>query len=105
MTDDPEVIAWSRQKMVIISSTYFIYGINQIMSATMRSMGKPLAPTITTLIFLCALRFVWVYFVYPLIPNLTFLYLVWPIGWALSAFTLWLVYIPTARKLKAAVTA
>ncbi|MBR2938090.1 MAG: MATE family efflux transporter [Oscillospiraceae bacterium] len=100
MTDDPEVIAWSRQKMVIISSTYFIYGINQIMSATMWSMGKPLAPTITTLIFLCALRFAWVYFVFPLIPNLTFLYLVWPIGWALSAFTLWLVYIPTAKKLK-----
>lgn len=103
MTDDPEVIAWARQKMIIISSTYFIYGINHTMSAALRSMGKPMVPTATALVFLCAMRFAWVYFVFPLVPNLTFLYLVWPIGWTLSSLVQWFVYIPTARKVKVAV--
>ena len=73
------------------------------MSAALRSMGKPMVPTATALVFLCAMRFAWVYFVFPLVPNLTFLYLVWPIGWTLSSLVQWFVYIPTARKVKAAV--
>lgn len=84
MTDDPQVIAYSQQKMIIISSTYFICGISDIFNAALRAMGKPTFPTITTLVFMCGLRFVWVYFVFPLVPNLTFLYLVWPLGWVAS---------------------
>lgn len=53
----------------------------------------------TTLVFLCALRFVWVYWVFPLLPHLSFLYLVWPIGWILSIVTLLVVFFPTAKKL------
>lgn len=100
MSDDPAVIAYSRQKMIIISSTYFICGINDIVCAALRGMGKPIAPTIATLAFMCGLRFAWVYLIFPLVPNLTFLYLVWPIGWVLSIVSLLLVYFPTVKKLK-----
>ena len=88
MSVNPTVIAFSQQKMIIISSTYFICGINDIFGATLRGMGKPTLPTIATLLYMCLLRFVWVYFIFPLVPNLTFLYLVWPIGWILSIVTL-----------------
>ena len=98
MSSDPEVIAYSQQKMMLISSTYFICGINEIMGAAMRGHGKPLIPTVSTLLFMCALRFVWVYAVFPLLPNLTFLYLVWPIGWSLSIVTVTAFYIPTVRR-------
>ena len=100
MSDDPEVIAWSRQKMIIISSTYFICGINDIFCAALRGMGKPIVPTIATLIFMCGLRFAWVYWVFPLVPNITFLYLVWPIGWVLSIVSLLPIYLYTVRQLK-----
>lgn len=99
MSSDPTVIAYSRQKMIIISSTYFICGINDVICAALRGMGKSMAPTIATLMYLCALRFVWVYLIFPLIPNMTFLYLVWPVGWTLSIITLLFVFFPTARKL------
>ncbi len=84
--------------MVIISSTYFICGINEIMGAALRGMGKPIIPTISTFVFMCALRFVWVYLIFPLNPNLTFLYLVWPVGWVLSLITL-IFFFPTRRQL------
>jgi len=100
MSDDPVVIAYSRQKMIIISSTYFICGINDIFGASLRGMGKPFAATLSTMVYMCLLRFVWVYLIFPLVPNLTFLYLVWPIGWVLSIITLLFFYVPTVKKLK-----
>ena len=100
MSQDPEVIAYSMQKMMIISSTYFICGINEVMCSTMRGMGRPMVPMVLTFIYMCVLRFVWVYGVFPFYPNLTFLYLVWPIGWALSIITTLFFYFPTIKRLQ-----
>ena len=98
MSDSPAVIAYSQQKMIIISSTYFICGINEIMGSSLRGMGRPNIATVSTLIFMCALRFLWVYLIFPLYPNLTFLYLVWPISWVMSIILLLCYYFPTLEK-------
>ncbi|MBQ2696433.1 MAG: MATE family efflux transporter [Clostridia bacterium] len=100
MSSTPAVIQYSQQKMIIISSTYFICGINEIMGGALKGMGKPIIPTVATLLFMCAIRFVWVYGIFPLCPNLTFLYLIWPIGWILSIAMLLIAYFPTMRKLQ-----
>ena len=100
MSNDPEVIGYSQQKMIIISSTYFICGINEILGASMRGFGKPIVPAVSTLIFMCAIRFVWVYLIFPLFRNLTFLYLIWPIGWILSILTILAFLLPTVRRLE-----
>ncbi len=92
MSSTPAIIAYSQQKMIIVSSTYFICGINDVIGGALRGLGKPIAPTISTLVYMCALRFLWVYLIFPLCPNLTFLYTVWPIGWTLSIVTLLVVY-------------
>ena len=87
--------------MIIISSTYFICGINDIFGGALRGMGRPNLATISTLVYMCLFRFVWVYAIFPFIPNLTFLYLVWPIGWVLSIITLLPFYFRTFKKLEA----
>ena len=101
MTDDPVVIEFAQQKMILISSTYFIFGINNICDAALKGMGKPVVSTVTTFLFMCVLRFVWVYLIFPLFPDsLTFLYLVWPVGWILCIATELCFYFPTVKKLK-----
>lgn len=100
MSSTPEVIAYSQQKMVIISSTYFICGINEIMGGVMRGLGKPIIPTVCTMLFMCVFRFFWVYLIFPLCPNLTFLYLVWPIGWIMSILVILVFYSRTMKKLE-----
>ncbi len=100
MSSNPEVIMYSQQKMILVSSTYFICGINEIVGAGLKGMGKPMVPMIATMIFMCGIRFPWVYFVYPLYKNLTFLYTIWPIGWVLSIITVLCFLIPTAKKLQ-----
>lgn len=100
MSSDPEVIAYSQQRLILIAATYFICGIYENVGAALRGIGKPIIPTVTTLVFMCAIRFVWVAVFYPLCPNLTFLYLIWPIGWVLSTLTSIAFYIPAMRKLR-----
>ena len=100
MSSTPEVIEYSCQKMIIISSTYFICGINEVMGGTLRGMGKPIVPTVATLVFMCLIRFIWVYVIFPLCPTMTFLYLIWPIGWILSIITQLIAYFPAMSKLQ-----
>ena len=100
MSSTPEVIMYSQQKMIIVSSTYFICGINEVLSGSLRGLGKPMVPTISTLIFMCFLRLFWVSFIFPLCRTLTFLYLVWPVGWVLCIIVALCVLIPTVKKLQ-----
>ncbi len=100
MSSSRSVIEFSQQKMIIVSSTYFICGINEVMGGVLKGMGKPMIPTIATFVYMCVLRFVWVYGIFPYYRNLTFLYLVWPIGWILSIITLLIAYFPAISKLQ-----
>lgn len=100
MSSNPEIIDYSRQKMIIVSSTYFICGINEVMCGILKGLARPITPAVTSLIYMCLLRFLWVYYIFPLCPNLTFLYLVWPIGWVLSIITQLFVYFPAISKLQ-----
>ena len=102
MSTSPAVIAYSQQKMIIISSTYFICGINDIFGGALRGMGRPNLATIATLVYMCLFRFVWVYGIFNNLPNpnMTFLYLVWPIGWILSIVTLLPFYFGTFKRLE-----
>lgn len=100
MSNNPEVLEYSRQKMVIVSSTYFLTAINEILGVALKGMKRPIVPMICTMIFMCAIRFPWVYFVFPHFNSLTFLYLIWPIGWVSSAIVLCFFFFPTVRKLK-----
>ena len=86
--------------MILVSSTYFLSGINEIMGGVLKGMGKPIIPAVSTLVFMCLIRFPWVYFIFPMYPNLTFLYLIWPIGWILSVTTLLIAYFPAISKLQ-----
>lgn len=100
MSTNPEVIKFSQQKMMLISSTYFICGINEILGAAMKGMGKPMVPMVSTMIFMCGIRFPWVYLIYPLYKNLTFLYTIWPIGWILSIIIILFFLIPRIKTLQ-----
>ncbi len=101
MSDVPAVIDYSQQRMMVVSSTYFICGINEVLGGSLKGMGRPITPAVTSLVFLCALRFLWVYAIFPLFPSLSFLYAVWPIGWTLSIIVLLIDFCIAFSKIKA----
>lgn len=100
MSDDPTVIALARQKMILVSTPYFIYGISEVLCAAMRGLGRPIVAALTSLTHMCVIRIFWIYVIFPLNPELWFLYLIWPIGWVLVTLTILCFYFPTMKRLK-----
>jgi len=101
MSGNPDVIRFSQQKMIIVSSTYFICGICETLVGTLRGIGKNTVSTVATFVFMCLLRVAWVEWVFPLCPpDLTFLYLVWPVGWIACIITYLIVFFPAISKLQ-----
>lgn len=100
MSPNPMVIEYAGQKMKIISRLYFVCGVQDVFCGAFRGIKKPIIPTVISFFCTCILRIIWVAFIFPLNPNLTFLYLVWPIGWSVAILSLLSLFIVEYKKLK-----
>lgn len=98
MTSDPAAIAFSQQKMIIVSSLYFLAGFDGILAGALRGMKKPLPPAITSVVFSGLFRILWIYLIFPIKPSLTLLYTTYPVGWILSIITLFVIFRITIKK-------
>ena len=100
MSKSPAVIETASKQIVLISGLYFICGIAYALNAVLRGLGRPIIPTVSSMLFMFALRFLWVWFIYPLCPNIVFLYTVWPVSWVLCSITGFAFCLPTLRRLE-----
>lgn len=89
----PEAINMGRSRLIIISSTYFLCGIMDVLSAYLRGLEHPVTPTVITLFGACVLRITFIFTVFHMIPEvhtLGWLYATYPISWTLVI----LLYVP-----------
>lgn len=72
-------------RMSMICTTYFLCGIMEVLSGTLRGMGKSVLPMGVSIFGSCLLRIVWIYTVCPIFPgNISVLYLAYPVTWAIT---------------------
>ena len=81
---DAQVIAIGLVRLKYIAAPYFLCGIMEIFSGTLRGMGVTLAPMFVSVMGACVFRIFWVYAVLPLTGELETLYLSYPISWVLT---------------------
>lgn len=100
--DAPEVIeqiiAVAFERMLIICGTYFIDGIMEVVSAALRGIGYPTTSAVIVLVGTCLFRILWIYVIFPLYPQLWFLFALYPISWAITSFVCWIVLRVKLRK-------
>lgn len=73
-------------RMQIISTTYFLCGIMEVLSGVLRGMGKSVLPMGVSIFGSCLLRIAWILTVCPLFPgNITVLYMAWPVTWVITS--------------------
>ena len=84
---EADVIATGMIRMRFIAGPYFICGIMEIFSGTLRGMGVTLQPMLVSVMGACVFRIAWVYLVLPLTGTLETLYLSYPISWILTGGT------------------
>ena len=81
--NDPEVINWGMLRLKILLSTYFLCGVMDVISGTLRGLGHSIKPMITIIIGVCGFRIFWVCVIFPLHRSMTSLICSYPISWAL----------------------
>ena len=81
---------------------YFLCGIMETVSGTLRGLGYSLSPMILTIGGICGLRILWIIAFFPMeaFNSLGGLYLCYPISWSVTALVLSVLLISAYRKAK-----
>ena len=85
-TNNPEVIEAGMKRMIVITTTYFLCGMMDVMVGIMRGLGDSIIPMIVSLVGACGLRLIWIATVFqiPQYHNVTTVYVAYPISWAIT---------------------
>lgn len=83
---DPQVIAYGSQRLRIMGTTGVICALMDVAAGGLLGMGRPILPTVVTMLGVCLFRTLWVIFIFPLNHVPWFLYICYPISWTLVFF-------------------
>lgn len=100
MTDDPAEVDFAWNRLLILGTTYFTCGLMEVMSYTMRGLGKSAIAMIVSLSGSCLFRIVWIYTVCRFVPTIDALYWVYPVSWVLTFAIFLPIYFPSIRRIE-----
>ncbi len=98
--DNQEVLAAASVRFNMLIIPYFLCGIMDIMSGTLRGMGKSISSAIISLIFACGFRIVWISTVFRMFPTPRCIYVTYPLSWILTAAVGAIFVVITVKKEK-----
>jgi len=99
-TDSRAVMDAGITRMMYVCLPYCLCGMMDVMVGGLRGLGYAVLPMIVSLIGACGLRLVWIFtlFQIPMFHETRFLYVTYPISWAVTFITLVICYIIVKRK-------
>jgi len=99
ITDSPESIQYGLLRMAYISLPYFICGMMDTMSGSIRGMGVAMPPMLISLVGVCGIRVGWIYtiFAIPKYHTLESIYISYPISWAATFVALLVLFLVLYR--------
>ncbi|MBR3837874.1 MAG: MATE family efflux transporter [Clostridia bacterium] len=85
-TKEAQVIRIGTPKLLLTCWGYMIYLFAEFSNSIKRGYGKTVTPTILNIACVCGVRVIWVWAVYPFLPQTVFwLYIALPISWLFSS--------------------
>ena len=84
ITDNPIAIDFGYIRILITGIPYFICGIMEILSQTVRGLGYSTTATINAIWTLVGTRIVWINFILPLNRTPELLFFCWLVSWIIS---------------------
>lgn len=102
ISDEPDAFRYGLIRLSYVCLPYFLCGIMDVMSGTLRGMGASLVPMILTVCGICGFRLVWIYTIFAMerFHTLEMLFVSYPISWAATFFALGAFYFVMKRSLK-----
>lgn len=90
---NPEVIKIGYYRLVMIFSAYFFSQSYEVMSGYMRGFGISLMPAVLTIIGICGVRIVWIYYIFPKYKTFLNIMAVYPISLGITAVIILIAFI------------
>ena len=81
---DPQVISAGLIRLSIVSASYFLCGIMDVIVGSLRGMGYSMMPMLISLTGACLFRVIWIFTVFQMNHSLFVLYISYPISWILT---------------------
>ncbi len=100
MTNDTTVISIAKERLLILCFFYWVCGIMDTSSYTLRAFGKSATAMVISLIFACVFRILWLETFFLLNPVFIMIYWSYPISWVLNIVFNLLFLMPTYKKEK-----
>ncbi len=100
-SDTPEVVRAGLVRLSIISTTYALCGMMDVMVGALRGLGYSIMPMIVSLLGACAFRLVWLATIFQadMFHTIEMVYISYPVSWALTFTTHLICFIVVRRKL------
>lgn len=97
-SSDPQVIEYGLLRLSIISATYFLCGIMDVMVGSIRGLGYSIMPMLVSLTGACLFRVIWIFTIFQVERTLFCLYISYPISWILTASIHLICYFAVRKK-------
>ncbi len=98
-SSDEAVVAAGLARLHVISATYLLCGIMDVLASCMRGRGYSVLPMIVSLVGSCLLRLVWIATIFQMFRSTTTLYVSYPISWVLTALVHLICLLAVRKKL------
>lgn len=82
--DSSQAIDVGILRLAFISIPYFLCGIMDTMTGSLRGMGSSMTPMFITVLGVCGFRIAWIYSIFRVFPTLDCLYVSYPISWVVT---------------------
>ena len=105
INDSTEALEYGIQRINIVCTCTFIYGILDVLTASMRGFGISVAPAIISVVCICGFRILWSKTYFLTHRTLFSLYLSYPLAWLISLVPEIIMYVILTRKIIARETA
>lgn len=102
---DPAVIENGLIRVRCLIAAHIFSLAVEVLSGYLRGFGMSLVPAVCALVFICGIRIVWVYGLFPAHPTFAFLMLSYPVSLAVTAAIIAGVCLAMRRRVDARVTA
>lgn len=99
-TTDPEVISYAMVRMNYALSVHFLCGTYEITAGALRGMNRSMVPAVISVLGTCAVRLLYVWFVFPQFWTIESLILVYPVTWIITCILMNGAYFIARRNLE-----
>ena len=100
ITDSPEAINYGMERLKFMLIPYFLCGIMDTTTGSMRGIGSSVIPMVITVVGVCVMRIVWIYTVFamPQYHSFSGLFISYPISWLLTFIALFISFVIIIRR-------